>query len=383
MTDARSQPAATAPSGACSIPLVDLKRQHDFLRREIDAAFRAALDESAFIGGSRLASFETSFARFLGVGRCVGLANGSDALAIALTGLGVGPGDEVIVPAVSFFATSQAVRRIGADVVFCDIDPVSANLDVERIESLISPRTRAVLIVHLYGAPVDMTAVLEIARRHGLLVVEDCAQAAGATWGGRRVGAIGDIGCFSFYPSKNLGALGDAGCIVTDDHELATRCRMLANHGGLAKYQHDIGGLNSRMDALQAAFLEIKLPLLDRWNDERRAIARRYRNLLGGSDLDLGAASQEDSVFHLFVIRTRRQAQILARLRANGVGAEVHYPTPLPLVKANADLGAQPGRYPHAEAHCASAISLPIFPLMTDGEIEQVASAVLDAVAAP
>jgi dTDP-4-amino-4,6-dideoxygalactose transaminase len=225
-----------------------------------------------------------------------------------------------------------------------------------------------------------MGAILEISDRHGLFVVEDCAQAAGARWGDKRVGAIGDVGCFSFYPSKNLGGLGDAGCIVTDDRELAARCRMLSNHGGLAKYQHDVGGINSRMDALQAAFLEVKLPYLDRWNDERRAIARRYRDLLGGSDLDLRVASHDDSIGHLFVVRTQNRAQVLAQLRERGIGADVHYPTPLPFVRANADLGAEPGSYPQGEAHCASALSLPIFPFMTDEEIDYVASTVHDLV---
>jgi dTDP-4-amino-4,6-dideoxygalactose transaminase len=380
MVDAQSQPETATSSGPRRIPLVDVRRQHDFLRRELRAAFDGIVDESAFIGGPRHAAFEASFAAFLGVDSCVGVANGSDALAIALMGLGVGPGDEVIVPAVSFFATSQAVRRVGAVVVFCDIDPATANLDVGKVERLISSRTKAILVVHLYGKPADMTAVLDIARRHGLFVVEDCAQAAGARWDGKRVGAIGAVGCFSFYPSKTLGALGDAGCVTTDDGELARRCRMLANHGGLAKYQHDIGGINSRLDTLQAAFLEIKLAYVDRWSEERRAIAQRYRELLDGSGLDLRVASHDDSVFHLFVVRTRSRAHVMAELRARGIGADVHYPTPLPFVPANADLGAAPGSYPHADAHCAEALSLPIFPFMTDEEIEYVAASLREIV---
>lgn len=368
-------PPTTRSEPRPPVPMLDLTRQHEPLMAELRGAVDRVLADGAFVGGPEVAAFEAELAAWHGVPHCLGVANGTDAVAIALRALGVGPGDEVVTTALSFFATAEAVCMAGATPVFCDVDPRTANLDAARLGGLVTPRTRAIVPVHLYGRPADMDAVLAAAGRHGLPVVEDCAQAIGATWRGRPVGTLGDAGCLSFYPSKNLGALGDAGAILTRDPALAGRCRALANHGGLAKYEHEVVGVNSRLDALQAAVLRVKLPHLAGWNAARADLARRYRERLAGLPVELpeappGAAGH---AHHLFVARVAGgRGQVLADLRAAGVAAEVHYPDALPLVPALAHLGCRPADFPHARDHAARCLSLPLFPGMRDDEVDRV-----------
>lgn len=367
-------PPTTQPEPRFSVPMLDLARQHAPLAGELRVAIDRVLAGGAFVGGPEVAAFEAELAAWHGVPHCLGVANGTDAVAIALRALGVGPGDEVLTTALSFFATAEAVCMAGATPVFCDIDPRTANLDADLLDGLVTPRTRAIVPVHLYGRPADMDAVLAAAGRHGLAVVEDCAQAIGATWRGRPVGTLGDAGCLSFYPSKNLGALGDAGAILTRDPVLAGRCRALANHGGLAKYEHEVVGVNSRLDALQAAVLRVKLPHLAGRNAARADLARRYRERLAGLPVELPGTAGH--AHHLFVIRVvGGRDQVLADLRAAGVMAEVHYPDALPLVPALAHLGCRPADFPHARDHAARCLSLPLFPGMRDDEVDRVVAA--------
>lgn len=357
-----------------SIPLIDLQRQHAFLETEISEAVTRVIADNAFIGGDEVSAFEDMFSDYCGTDHCIGVANGTDALTIALTALGIGRGDQVITTAMSFFATSEAISRVGAEPVFCDIDPSNALLDTGLLEQLVNTSTKAIIIVHLYGRPACMDRILDFARRHGLFVVEDCAQAAGATFAGKRVGSVGDVGCFSFYPSKNLGAMGDAGAIITENEELAVKCRMLANHGGLSRYEHSLVGFNSRLDALQAAVLRVKLVHLDDWNRQRRGIARHYRELINHPGVvHLAYPEREDHVHHLFVVRVSDRDQAMDALDRQGIGTAVHYPVPLPLLPPYAEGGVDPDRYPHATHHANTAMSLPLFPFMREEEVERVA----------
>ena len=297
------QPVET-PKTTMNIPFVDLKAQYVSIKGEIDAAIAAVIDATAFVGGPFVKEFEEAFARYCGVEHCVGLANGTDALFIALRTLGVGPGDEVITVANSFVATSEAIKMAGAQVVFVDINPQTYNIDVDRIEEKITSKTKAIIPVHLYGQPADMEPILELARKHGLRVVGDAAQAHGALYRGRPISSLADITCFSFYPGKNLGAYGDGGALVTDNAEWATTARMFANHGRTKKYDHDFEGVNSRLDGLQAAILSVKLRHLDDWTEQRRRVARQYNQALKGLDL-VTPVELDDvrAVYHLYVVR--------------------------------------------------------------------------------
>jgi dTDP-4-amino-4,6-dideoxygalactose transaminase len=361
-----------------SIPGVDLGRQHRAITAELEEAVAGVLRGCDFIGGHRVEQFEESFAEYCGAGHCVSMANGTDAITIALKALGVGPGDEVIVPATSFFATAEAVSNTGASVVFCDVDRETANIDAAQCARLISSKTRAIVPVHLYGQPADMTPILDLAHRHDLRVVEDCAQAVGARYRGNRVGGLGDIGCFSFYPSKNLGAAGDGGAIVTSESALATACRKLANHGGLRRYEHELVGYNSRLDALQAAILSVKLKYLDDWTRERVEIAARYRSALTSSHVEqLRVLPDVSHVYHLFVIRVAQRDEMLRGLNDVGIGAAVHYPTALPFLAPYARQAADDD-FPNARYHAERTLSLPIFPFMTSAEVDRVARTVLE-----
>lgn len=364
------------------IPLVDLDRQHAPLREAILGEVADILASGGFIGGPRVEAFEAELAAYLGRRFCVGVANGTDALMIALEALGIGCGCEVLVPALSFFATAEAVSLTGAVPVFCDIDPRTANLDPRALTDKVGPRTRAIIPVHLYGQPAAMDEILALARQHGLKVVEDCAQAQGARYRDRRVGALGDIAAFSFYPSKNLGAAGDAGALVTDDSELALACRRLASHGGTRRYEHLVVGHNSRLDTLQAAVLRIKLAHLDRWNAERRRVAAAYRAHLADAPVELlEELPGVEHAQHLFVIRVAARDAVWQALRARGVMAEIHYPQALPLVPAYAELGLREVDFPAAADHAARCLSLPIFPGMRSDETQRVVDTLLDAVA--
>lgn len=355
------------------VKFLDLGKQYAGIQSEIDSAIQSVVRESAFIGGTYVKRFEELFAAYQQARHCVGVANGTDALEIALEALALPPGSEILVPANTFIASSEAVTRSGHKVVFCDCDPGTYTLSVADAARRVTPRTRAMIVVHLYGQPADMDAVLELAGKHGLSVVEDCAQAHGAEYRGRRVGAIGTIGTFSFYPGKNLGAFGDAGAITTDDAELANKCRMIANHGRTLKYAHDFEGRNSRLDGLQAAILAVKLAHLDAWLQHRRTVAAYYvEHLAGLPEITLPyQAPWATHAWHLFVIRTRQRDQLQSYLQEHGVQTGIHYPIALPKQKAYRYLG-QGNAELVANEYDALILSLPMGEHLETGDMEAV-----------
>jgi dTDP-4-amino-4,6-dideoxygalactose transaminase len=361
-----------------SVPFVDLVAQHRALAAELTAALAAVLERGDFILGEAVATFERAFAAYIGVRHAVGVGNGGDALALALQAARIGPGDEVILPANTYIATALAVSSVGARPVLVDCDPATYTLDVAAVAAALTPRTRAVIPVHLAGQPAAMAPLLDLARARDLVVIEDAAQAHGARYRGRTCGALGALGCFSFYPSKNLGACGDGGMVVTDDAALAARLRLLGNYGQREKYVHVVRGRNSRLDTLQAAILAVKLPHLEAWNAARRRHAARYRELLAGvGDLTFQQPSPEDTpVYHLFIIETARRAALQRYLAARGVQTGIHYPIPIHLQAAYADLGYRPGAFPHAERLAQRALSLPMYPELTDAQIAYVADCI-------
>ncbi|PJB35242.1 MAG: erythromycin biosynthesis sensory transduction protein eryC1, partial [Deltaproteobacteria bacterium CG_4_9_14_3_um_filter_51_14] len=319
------------------IPFVDLKAQYDGIKEEIDKAISDVISKTAFVGGPFLESFEKSFASFCGVKNCVGVGNGTDALYIALRALGIGPGDEVITVANSFIATSEAITMTGARVVFVDINPRTYNIDVTKIEEKVTPRTKAIIPVHLYGQPADVDPIIAIAKKHGLKIVEDAAQGHGGLYKGRRIGSIGDLACFSFYPGKNLGAYGDGGAVVTNDDALADKVRMIANHGRMEKYNHKLEGVNSRLDGLQAAILDVKLRHLPAWTDGRRRNAALYNDYLAGSGVVTPVEIPDvTAVYHLYVVRVpdRRREALQEHLKQSGIATGIHYPIALPNLMA-------------------------------------------------
>jgi dTDP-4-amino-4,6-dideoxygalactose transaminase len=367
----------TVESPAVRIPLVDLGAQYADIKPEIDAAIARILDTSAFILGREVADFEAAFAQFVQAGGAVGVASGTAALHLSLQAAGVRPGDEVITTAHTFIATAEAISHAGATPVFVDIDPETFNLAPDRIEAAITPRTRAIVPVHLYGLPADMPTLLEIARRHDLRVIEDAAQAHGAEVDGRRCGSLGDLACFSFYPGKNLGAYGDAGAVTGNDQALIASVRKLRDHGRTNKYEHDEIGYGERIDALQAAILAVKLGHLDDWTERRRRVAARYNE--GLRDLPIGLPTEvagRRHVYHLYVIRSDRRGDLLAHLKAAGVDAGIHYPVPLHLQPAYGFLGLQRGDLPETEAAAAEVLSLPVYPELTADRQEVVIEAV-------
>ncbi len=321
-----------------TVRFLDLGRQYISIKAEIDAAIAAVIRDTAFISGDYVSRFEREFAGYLGAGHCIACGNGTDAIEIALEALALPPDSEVIVPANTFIASAEAVTRAGHRVVFCDCDPADYTISVPSLRAKLTAKTRAVIAVHLYGQPCDMTALIEAVRDTGLKIIEDCAQAHGATWSGRMVGTIGDVGTFSFYPGKNLGAYGDAGAITTSDPVLAKRMRMIANHGRVGKYEHDFEGRNSRMDGIQGAVLSAKLPHLGAWIARRREIAAVYAAGLEGVG-DLILPQRRDGVrhvFHLFVIRTRHRDPLRDFLTKRGIETGIHYPRALPKLAAYA-----------------------------------------------
>jgi dTDP-4-amino-4,6-dideoxygalactose transaminase len=365
-----------------TIPFVDLKSQYRALQPEMDAAIAAVLAETAFIMGAEHEAFEAAFATYLGVRHCLAVSNGTDALELALRALGLGQGDEVITVPNTFIATTETISQVGASIRWVEADPRTYNLDPNRLEAAITPRTRAILPVHLYGQPADMGPIMAIARQHGLKVIEDCAQAHGARYQGQRVGGFGDIACFSFYPGKNLGAYGDGGAIVTNDAALAERVALLRNHGQQAKYTHVIEGFCRRLDNLQAAVLNVKLPHLDDWNAARRAAAAEYDRLLAGVPgvVTPYVLPGVEPVFHLYVIQVPERDRVQAALRAQGIATGIHYPIPLHQQPAYAHLGFAPGDFPISAAMGPRLLSLPMYPEITPAQIETVAAAVQEAV---
>jgi dTDP-4-amino-4,6-dideoxygalactose transaminase len=368
-----------------AVPFVDLQAQYRAMKPEIDEAIQRVLDTSAFILGREVEAFERTFAEYLGVEFCVGVSSGTAALQLAVTACGVGPGDEVIVPANTFFATAEAVSTAGATPVFVDCDPFTSNIAAERIEAAVTPRTRAVIPVHLYGQPADLDPILEVAARHGLSVIEDAAQAHGARYKGRRVGALGRAGCFSFYPGKNLGAYGEGGAVVTNDAEVARRVRLLRDHGSERKYRHELIGYNFRLEGIQGAVLGVKLKHLDAWNAARRRHAARYRELLAPLEaagaLHLPAEPPyAEHVYHLFVVQTDARDELQKHLGEAGVQTGIHYPVPVHLQPAYAALGHREGDFPEAERQARRVLSLPMFAELTGEQLTRVAEAIESAV---
>ncbi len=355
------------------VPFVDLKAQYLSLKDEFDAAVAGVMSETAFIGGRYAAAFENDFAAYLRVSHCVACANGTDAIEIALKAIGVEPGDEVLLPANTFIATAEAVSNIGAKPVFVDIEPVFFNIDPAKIEEKITPRTKAIIAVHLYGLPAEMDEIMAIARKHGLKVLEDSAQAHGATYKGQKIGSFGDAATFSFYPSKNLGAFGDAGAIVTNSKEFADRARLIANHGQAAKNRHTIEGRNSRMDGIQAAVLSVKLPHLESWLEARRANANIYDELLRDTDLTLPVEPEYSRhTYHLYVVQVPDRDAVQTKLGEAGIETGTHYPIALPFMEAYAHLGHKPSDYPVAHSQMGRILSLPMYAELTAEQIEYV-----------
>jgi dTDP-4-amino-4,6-dideoxygalactose transaminase len=357
------------------VPLVDLKSQYASIKPDIDAAIARVLDHAGFILGEEVTSFESAFGEFLGGTGVVGVASGTAALQLALEAAGVGPGDEVITTAHTFIATAEPISHRGATPVFVDIDPATFNIDPARVEAAITPRTKAIIPVHLYGRPAALAEIIDIATRRRLVVIEDAAQAVGATYRGAACGTIASMGCFSFYPGKNLGAYGDAGAVTSGDPELLARVRKLRDHGRTTKYEHDVIGYGERLDALQAAVLGAKLAHLADWTEARRRIARRYTELLAGSGVTTPTEDPLDThVFHLYVVRSERRDDLLAALNREGIRGGVHYPIPLHRQPAYRHLARTD--LPHTELAASEILSLPMFPELTDVQIEFVADQV-------
>lgn len=375
-----STPQATA---APEIPSFDLTRQNAALKDELMQTIAAIVAKGHFIMGENVAECEREIAEACGVRFGIGVANCSDALYLAVLACGIGPGDEVITSPFTFFATAGAIARAGAKPVFCDINPATYNIDPQKIEALITQRTKAILPVHLYGQPADMDSILTVARKYNLYVIEDAAQACGARYKEKPVGSLGDVACISFFPTKNLGAFGDAGMVVTDNPDMAERLRMLRVHGSKKKYYHEILGCNSRLDELQAGILRVKFRHLAEWTARRRAIAAQYRKLLGDTPLAQAGALRLPvelpgvfHVYHQFTVATPERDRLQSHLKACGIGSAVYYPLPLHLQEVFRDLGYQEGDFPEAERASREVLSLPMFPELTDDEAARVAQAV-------
>jgi dTDP-4-amino-4,6-dideoxygalactose transaminase len=381
-TTARGATAAapTDPQAPAAIPFTRLDGGDPESVAAIMAAVERVAAAAAFTLGDEVEQFERAFADYCAAGHAVGLSSGTAALELALRGLGVGPGDEVVVPTNSFFATAEAVSAVGATPVLVDVDSETALITAEIVERALTPRTRCVIPVHLYGRPVDLDPLVALCRERGVAVVEDACQAHGARYRGRPVGSIGDAGCFSFYPTKNLGAWGDGGALVTGDAALAQRVRLLRAHGEAERHVHELVAGTDRLHALQAAILNVKLPRLEACNDARRAAGRALRSALAGSGVTTPAAAPADldHVFHLFVVQTPERDALRAHLGERGIASAVHYPTPIHRQPAYASLGMGPGSLPVAERLATHSCSLPIFPGISDGEIERIATAIAD-----
>ena len=377
------------------IPPVDLTRQYKLIKEEADSAVLEILNSGRYIGGETVATFEREFAGYIGVSECVSCNSGTDALFLALKALNIGEGDEVITTPFSFFATAEVITRVGAKPVFIDIDLDTFNLSLAQVKRAITPQTKAIIPVHLFGQPVDMQELMTIAKAHDLYVIEDCAQATGASWGEDRIGSIGDVGCFSFFPTKNLGGCGDGGAVTTNHVAIAKQIRILKEHGSPQRYRHDSIGINSRMDAVQAVILTIKLRYLDYWNEQRQRSAHYYQELLHSiKDLKLPQAlAGGNSVWNQYtvgvsdrssVIETNSTAQtkrdrLKENLLSKGVISAIYYPIPLHLQPVYQNLNYQPGQLPIVERAAREVLSLPMFPGISEAEQEQVAYALKDA----
>ncbi|MEZ4501048.1 MAG: DegT/DnrJ/EryC1/StrS family aminotransferase [Dehalococcoidia bacterium] len=364
-----------------TVPFVDLRPAHDEIRAELDAAWRDVTASNGYIGGPTVEAFEARWAAYCGRQHCVGVGNGTDAIEIALAAAGIGPGDEVIVPANTFIATVEAVITAGATPVLVDVDDETLLITADHIAAAITPRTAAVIVVHLFGQVVPMDAILELARERGIMVIEDAAQAHGARWRGRIAGSFGHVATFSFYPGKNLGAFGDGGALVTDDAALATRAREIGNHGTAAtnRYQHHVLGRNSRLDALQAAVLSAKVDRLDAWNASRRVAAAQYDEALRGhaSARPVGIAPETESAHHLYVVRVPGRARVREELDRLGIGTGIHYPTPCHLHPPYLEYARE--ALPVAEQASMEIVSLPMFAYITEAQVAEASAGLLQA----
>ena len=361
-----------------NVPFIDLSAQYAALESDIQSAIQSVLKKTNFILGEPVALFEKEFAAYSESRRAVAVASGLDAIRLALRGLSIGPGDEVITVANTFIATTLAISSVGATPVLVDCDESSFNIDVGQIEAAITPRTRAIIPVHLYGQPADMDEILAIAKRRGLSVIEDACQAHGAKYRGRRAGGLGNAAAFSFYPGKNLGAYGDGGIVTTQDEALADKIGVLRNYGSKVKYFHALMGENSRLDTLQAAVLRVKLAHLDSWNASRRALASRYTQQLAGlAQVKTPViAPDRESVFHLYVIRVPRRAELMTYLQQQGISTIIHYPVPIHLQEAYAGAGWKKGQFPVAERVADEIVSLPMFAELKEDQVDHVAATI-------
>ncbi len=360
------------------IPFLELKSQYKQIKEEIDLAIENCLNRGQFILGEEVSAFEEEFARYCGTKYCLGTSSGTSALFLALIACGIGEGDEVITTPFTFVSTSLAISYTGAKPVFVDINPETYTIDSSKIEEKITPRTKAILPVHLYGHPADMDSIMELARKYNLKVIEDAAQAHGAEYKGVKVGSFGDCGCFSFYPTKNLGAYGDGGGIVTSDEKIASKIAILRNYGQRSRYYHDIIGFNARLDEIQAAILRVKLRHLDRWNEKRRRNAAFYSEKLKGAGVILPKeASFAKHIYYLYVIRSKRRDELKEYLLKEGIQTLIHFPTPLHLQRLYQSLGYQKGDFPASEECAKEVLSLPIYPEMENEELGKVAEAII------
>lgn len=360
------------------IPPVDLSKQYKLISTETNAAIFELLASGKYVGGQIVADFESNFAQDTGVEHCIACNSGTDALFLALKALNISPGDEVITTPFTFIATSEVIIRVGAKPVFVDIDLETFNMDLTHIEKAITTRTKAIIPVHLFGQPLNMTILGEIAAKYHLFIIEDCAQATGAKWGEKRVGSISHVGCFSFFPTKNLGACGDGGAITTNDPAIATRVKMLREHGSNVRYRHDETGINSRLDSIQAAILNIKLRYLDQWNKQREKIAQNYQELLKyipGIKLPQAISGGIHVWNQYTILIENNRNQVKEKLQENGIISMIYYPIPLHLQPVYKNLGYQKGDFPNAEKACDQVLSLPMFPDLTYEEQEQIAYA--------
>jgi len=360
-----------------SIPLLDLKAQYGQIKEEIESEVLSVLRSGSYILGPKVEELERSIADYCGAKYAVGVANGTDALVLTLDALGIGAGDEVITTPFTFYATAESVSRLGATPVFADIEPLTYNIDASKIKEKITQKTKAVMPVHIFGHPAEMDAIGEVAQEHGLKVVEDACQAIGAEYKGKKVGSLGDAACFSFFPSKNLGGAGDGGIVVTDDKELAGRVRALRQHGSTRKYYHSLTGYNSRLDAIQAAIILVKLKYIDKWNEARREKALYYGELFAGTNIVASVELEHvKSVYHLYVVRVPNRAGVEAALKEEKIGHGVYYPVPLHLQEVYKGLGYREGDLPVSEAASQETLAIPLFPELHTGDMNKIADIV-------
>lgn len=372
--------AESLNEGGRMIPSIDLKKEYAEIKEDTDKSILRVLESGSFILGEEVARFEGEFSKYIGTKHGIGVNSGSDALFLGLKALGIGPGDEVITVSHTYISTDDAILRNGARPVFVDIDPETYCIDAAKIEEMITERTRAILPVHLYGHPANMGPICELARKHDLLVIEDACQAHGAEYEGRRAGSLGDIGCFSFYPTKNLGAYGDGGIIVTNDDSVAEKLRMLRNYGQSKKYYHQFLGYNSRIDEMQAAILRIKLKHLDEWNERRRKLAKIYHDLLDECNIiNPREMNYAKHVYHLYIIRAKKRDALQNRLLKNGIQTQIHYPIPVHMQKAYSDFGFG-SILPVTEEICNEVLSLPINPWLDKDQIQAISEVIKSAI---